>query len=121
MAHWQVNRNTATKPKLEFIQNKISVMTQACHAATAILHITREDKNTQEYLADLDNMHKVVLETKNEGSLDKLADVLSQHQIPYKRWIEQPENIPTALATAPLRGRSPEVQEAFKKFCSLYR
>lgn len=37
-------------------------MTQACHAATAILHITREDKNTQEYLADLDNMHKVVLE-----------------------------------------------------------
>lgn len=62
MAHWQVNRNTATKPKLEFIQNKISVMTQACHAATAILHITREDKNTQEYLADLDNMHKVVLE-----------------------------------------------------------
>jgi hypothetical protein len=62
MAHWQVNRNTATEPKLEFIQNKISVMTQACHAATAILHITREDKNTQEYLADLDNMHKVVLE-----------------------------------------------------------
>lgn len=37
-------------------------MTQACHAATAILHLTREDQNTKEYLDDLDNMHKVVLE-----------------------------------------------------------
>lgn len=37
-------------------------MTQACHAATAILHLTHDDQNTKEYLADLDNMHKVVLE-----------------------------------------------------------
>lgn len=37
-------------------------MTQACHAATAILHMTREDEQTKEYLNDLDNMHKVVLE-----------------------------------------------------------
>ncbi|KAK4519594.1 Glucosamine-phosphate N-acetyltransferase-like protein [Mucor velutinosus] len=98
-----------------------SVMTQACHAATAILHITREDENTKEYLSDLDNMRKVVLETKNEGSLEKLATILTEHQVPYKKWIEQPENIPAALATAPLRSRSPEVLEAFKKCCSLYR
>ncbi|CAO3690662.1 unnamed protein product [Rhizopus stolonifer] len=98
-----------------------SVMTQACHASTAILHITRDDQNTKEYLADLDNMHKVVLETKNENSLEKLAEVLSTHQVPFKKWIEQPENIPTALATAPLRGRTAEVLEAFKKNCSLYR
>jgi hypothetical protein len=37
-------------------------MTQACHAATAILHITREDEITKEYLDNLDSMHKVVLE-----------------------------------------------------------
>ncbi|CEP17580.1 hypothetical protein [Parasitella parasitica] len=98
-----------------------SVMTQACHAATAILHITREEEPTKKYLADLDNMHKVVLETKNEGSLEKLAAVLTEHQIPFKKWIEQPENIATALATAPLSPRSPEVLEAFKKCCSLYR
>ncbi|KAI7900791.1 peptidyl-tRNA hydrolase II domain-containing protein [Cokeromyces recurvatus] len=98
-----------------------SVMTQACHAATAILHITREDENTKAYLEDLDNMHKVVLETKNEGSLEKLAEVLQIHNVPFKKWIEQPENIPTALATAPLRSRSPEVLEAFRKCCSLYR
>lgn len=41
-------------------------MTQACHAATAILHITCEDENTKEYLSDLDNMHKVVLEVKKK-------------------------------------------------------
>lgn len=41
-------------------------MTQACHAATAILHITKDDENTQEYLNDLDNMHKVVLEVQQE-------------------------------------------------------
>ncbi|KAI8068176.1 peptidyl-tRNA hydrolase II domain-containing protein [Gilbertella persicaria] len=98
-----------------------SVMTQACHAATAVLHITREDENTKEYLASLDYMHKVVLETKNEGSLEKLAEALTTHNIPFKKWIEQPENIPTALATAPLRSRSPEVLEAFKKCCSLYK
>ena len=39
-------------------------MTQACHAATAILHITKNEDNTKEYLEDLDNMHKVVLEVK---------------------------------------------------------
>ncbi|KAI8997459.1 peptidyl-tRNA hydrolase II domain-containing protein [Pilobolus umbonatus] len=101
--------------------NTGSLMTQACHAATAILHITREDKNTKEYLSQLDSMHKVVLETKNQGSLEKLADALTLHNVPYKKWIEQPENIPTALATAPLPGRSNEVKDAFKKYCSLYR
>ncbi|KAI8973273.1 peptidyl-tRNA hydrolase II domain-containing protein [Mycotypha africana] len=98
-----------------------SVMTQACHAATAILHLTREDDNTKEYLNDLDNMHKVVLETKNETSLENLANALAANNISFKKWIEQPENIPTALATAPLKGRSPEVLAAFKKYCSLYR
>jgi hypothetical protein len=53
--------------------------------------------------------------------LEKLAEVLSTHQVPFKKWIEQPENIPTALATAPLRGRTTEVLEAFKKHCSLYK
>ncbi|KAG0943063.1 hypothetical protein G6F32_007820 [Rhizopus arrhizus] len=88
-----------------------SVMTQACHAATAILHLTHDDQNTKEYLADLDNMHKVVLETKNENSLEKLAEVLSTHQVPFKKWIEQPENIPTALATAPLRDKAMSATE----------
>lgn len=39
-----------------------AVITQACHAATAIIHLTYDDEYTKLYLEDLDNMHKVVLE-----------------------------------------------------------
>jgi hypothetical protein len=39
-----------------------SVIAQACHACCAVIHLYRDDPHTQEYLKDLDNMHKVVLE-----------------------------------------------------------
>jgi hypothetical protein len=39
-----------------------ALMAQACHASTAVTHLFYHDPNTQAYLADLDNMHKVVLE-----------------------------------------------------------
>jgi len=39
-----------------------ALMAQACHASTAVTHLFYQDPNTQAYLADLDNMHKVVLE-----------------------------------------------------------
>lgn len=38
-----------------------AVITQACHAATAAVHLHYEDPDTQRYLAELDSMHKVVL------------------------------------------------------------
>lgn len=38
-----------------------AVIAQCCHATTAIGHLYRDDSTTQEYYADLDNMHKVVL------------------------------------------------------------
>ncbi|KAJ2546392.1 peptidyl-tRNA hydrolase domain-containing protein 1, partial [Coemansia sp. RSA 1836] len=44
----------------------------------------------------------VVLETKNEASLLKIADGLKQQDIPYYLWVEQPENTPTCLATIPV-------------------
>ena len=45
-----------------------ALVAQACHASTAAIHLNYNDEATQKYLADLDNMHKVVLEvymTKN--------------------------------------------------------
>ncbi|KAG7251955.1 hypothetical protein CRUP_033258, partial [Coryphaenoides rupestris] len=39
-----------------------AVITQACHAATAAIHLHYDDSDTQEYLAQLDAMHKVVLQ-----------------------------------------------------------
>ena len=39
-----------------------ALMAQACHACTAVTHMFYNDPNTQAYLAELDRMHKVVLE-----------------------------------------------------------
>lgn len=39
-----------------------ALVAQACHACTAVLHIYRDDETTAQYLSDLNNMHKVVLE-----------------------------------------------------------
>lgn len=51
-----------------------AMVTQACHASAAALHQFRDDSNTQQYLKDLDNMRKVVLEVsrlirKDESNL----------------------------------------------------
>ncbi|KAG0007049.1 peptidyl-tRNA hydrolase domain-containing protein 1 [Modicella reniformis] len=45
-----------------------SVIAQACHASTAVLHKTQDLRDTREYLADINNMHKVVLEISGEGT-----------------------------------------------------
>lgn len=39
-----------------------ALVAQACHAATAVMHLNKDDEVTIQYLSDLDNMHKVVLE-----------------------------------------------------------
>lgn len=39
-----------------------AVVAQACHATTSCMHLFRDDPDTQEYLKDMDNMHKIVLE-----------------------------------------------------------
>ncbi|CAG9122629.1 unnamed protein product [Plutella xylostella] len=78
-----------------------ALVAQACHASTAVLHLHKDDDVTIQYLNDLDNMHKVVLEVPNEESLKKLSVKLQENSIAHKLWIEQPENIPTCLALKP--------------------
>lgn len=39
-----------------------AVIAQACHACVAVIHTHYADPDTQAYLKDLGNMHKVVLE-----------------------------------------------------------
>lgn len=39
-----------------------AVITQACHASTAAVCSFTEDPAVREYLADMDRMHKVVVE-----------------------------------------------------------
>ncbi|KAJ2664699.1 hypothetical protein IWW48_000646 [Coemansia sp. RSA 1200] len=95
-----------------------SVITQGCHATAAALWTYREDERVKQYMNDIDTMHKVTLETKNEASLLKIADDLKEKHVPFYLWTEQPENIPTCLATVPVMRSS--LGDALKK-CSLMR
>ncbi|KAH3710044.1 hypothetical protein DPMN_069510 [Dreissena polymorpha] len=91
-----------------------ALIAQACHACTAVVHLFYSHPATQEYLADLDRMHKVVLEAPDEESLRSLSDRLSSANIDHKLWMEQPENIPTCVAARPYN--KAEVQDFFKGF-----
>merc|ERR1712183_492238 len=91
-----------------------ALIAQACHACTAVFSLYRDDGNVLEYTADLDNMHKVVLQCKDEKSLRQLAEKLSQEGIHHKMWIEQPEDIATCVAVKPYKKEM--VQKYFKKF-----
>ena len=96
------------------------IMAQACHAAVAAIWLSKDTPNTQAYCAPdaLDSMTKVTMEIKNEGQLMKLVDGLTKAGLIFKLWIEQPEGIPTALATSPVYRE--EKRALFKK-CQLYR
>lgn len=91
-----------------------AVIAQACHATTAVTHLFYDDEHTQRYLKDLDNMHKIVLEAKDESCLVNLKDKLLENDVKHKLWIEQPENIPTCLVCKPYP--KTDIQKYFKKF-----
>ena len=78
-----------------------SVIAQACHACTAATVAHLDDAHVRAYLADVDHMRKVVKECKGETQLLALADALRAAEVPHKVWLEQPENLPTAIALKP--------------------
>nr|CAD1840275.1 unnamed protein product [Ananas comosus var. bracteatus] len=80
-----------------------SVVAQGCHAAVAAVWAHRDHPDTLAYCSpsNLDSMHKVTLEVKGEAQLRSLAEKLEVSGVEHKLWIEQPENIPTCLATRP--------------------
>ncbi|XP_013408818.1 putative peptidyl-tRNA hydrolase PTRHD1 [Lingula anatina] len=91
-----------------------ALIAQACHACTAVMHLFREDPNVKSYTEDYTRMHKVVLEAKDEESLTKVSESLTSDNKDFHLWIEQPENIPTCIATKPYHKE--EIQTYFKKF-----
>ena len=50
----------------------------------------------------------------SQDELEKLSGELTTDEIDHKLWIEQPENIPTCLATKPYPKQ--QIQSYFKKF-----
>ncbi|XP_037559538.1 putative peptidyl-tRNA hydrolase PTRHD1 [Dermacentor silvarum] len=91
-----------------------AVIAQACHACTAALHFFGNDPNTIAYTENLDGMHKVVLAAPTDSKLLALSQALQAASIDHKLWTEQPENIPTCLATKPYA--KADVQSFFKDF-----
>ena len=45
-----------------------ALITQGCHACSAVMHIYHDDANTVEYVKNLDSMHKIVLEVRTRLS-----------------------------------------------------
>ncbi|CAL5434799.1 unnamed protein product [Camellia sinensis] len=80
-----------------------SVVTQGCHASVSAIWSHMDDPHTLDYCSptNLDSMHKVTLEVKGETQIRNLSEKLTAGDIAHKLWIEQPENIPTCLATKP--------------------
>ena len=80
-----------------------ALIAQGIHAAAAALHLSADAPPTRAYLAALDSMHTVVLEGSSAEALHSAAAALSAAGISHKLWVEQPEGVATALASAPHR------------------
>ncbi|KAL0709323.1 hypothetical protein Bca4012_016301 [Brassica carinata] len=80
-----------------------SVVTQGCHASVAAIWSFKDDPVTLQYCdpEHIDSMHKVTLEVKGETQMMNLSEKLRSGGISHKLWMEQPENIPTCIATKP--------------------
>lgn len=61
------------------------------------------ESTTQEYLQNLDRMTKLVLRADSETEILKIQEILQKNNIKHHTWIEQPENIISALATIPMQ------------------
>ena len=99
--------------------NDGAIIAQACHASTAILFKTTDDELTKAYLQDTDRMHKIILSVEGgENEMNEFSRVLKENSIEHYLWIEQPENIPTAIAVKPYYKQ--DIEQFFSKL-KLYR
>jgi peptidyl-tRNA hydrolase len=95
-----------------------AIINQACHAVTSVVNEFYEDKDMKEYLNNLSTMRKVTLQTEDEESLNKICNLLNENDKLYIKWIENPEEIFTCIATKPYSKQ--EIGDLLKE-CKLYR
>jgi len=97
---------------------KGALISQACHAAVAAIHLNYTDPETVNYLNNLDSMHKICVGVLSQSDLVELSEQLTAKDVKFKLWTEQPENIPTCIATKPY---SKNMVEKFFKTFKLFR
>lgn len=78
-----------------------ATIAQACHASIASIASTINDKYTVDYLADLKNMHKIILRADNLKDLERCEEKLKEANIPHHTWVEEPEKVVSCLAVSP--------------------
>lgn len=82
-----------------------AVVAQGAHAAVAAVAeaLASQDLHTQQYVSpeNLPHMSKSVLGVEDIETLKKLAEKLRTKDVKFYLWVEQPENLPVALATWP--------------------
>lgn len=96
-----------------------SIIAQGCHACVAVIAENLEDELVKEYVKfeNINDMHKVVLQINDTKELQHLSNILDKNSLKYKLWIEQPENIITALAVKPYHRDF--IKDYFKKYTLL--
>ncbi|KAJ2999893.1 hypothetical protein HDV02_001412 [Globomyces sp. JEL0801] len=58
-----------------------SMISQACHGTSKLLWEYKNDPQVIEYMNDIENMHKVILEIKNLNQLELLGNQLTNDNI----------------------------------------
>lgn len=95
-----------------------ALIAQACHASVASIVRTIDSGPTKDYLADLNNMHKIILKADRAEDLKQLESRLREANVAHHLWIEQPENTASCLACSPQRK---SVVQALFRHLKLFR
>ncbi|RNA41264.1 peptidyl-tRNA hydrolase PTRHD1 [Brachionus plicatilis] len=93
---------------------KGALIAQGSHASVAAIHLNYDDPDTKAYLQSVDSMHKIVVAIPSLTEIKELDETLLTNNIKFKLWTEQPENIPTCLATKPYSKKA--VEHFFKSY-----
>ncbi|AFZ81243.1 hypothetical protein BEWA_006520 [Theileria equi strain WA] len=85
--------------------NRGSLIAQACHACISAVSVYSTDPNVIRYISpeNLPVMRTVVLSVASETELNSYHSLLLSHGVNNHLFTEQPENIITCLATAPVQ------------------
>ncbi|CAE7519006.1 Ptrhd1 [Symbiodinium sp. CCMP2592] len=71
-----------------------AMINQACHACSAMAWEAREDEDAVTYFSEglVGHMVKSTMAAKSKGELEDVTKKLEEAGIPYKLWVEQPED-----------------------------
>lgn len=78
------------------------------------LALESSQADAQRYLAAGGHMRTVVLQVSGEEDLLKLQEKLMRHNVKHRLWREEPEKIPTALASVPITKTAGRVFKGYK-------